>query len=239
MLTMRTSYQRETLQHLKRELNELERLYRELQNNVTRCEQAIVRHRRQHTTLQVEVQQAEETIEKLQERLEQESVEEGRLDALRAHLRETQEEKTMYEGSYEESVNGIDRSKENLRELREQLQARGRTLAESEAKAKKVEAKALRLSTQRRAALHEKNAAIQRIDDAKHDKGIIENKQQAMVARVKDFTEQASKVSPRVPVGAGETTDSLEKKLEKLNGDLAKYQRQWVIFRDIPLKSIC
>ncbi|KAI9878467.1 MAG: Structural maintenance of chromosomes protein 6 [Pleopsidium flavum] len=220
------SYQRETLQHLKRELNELERHYRDLQTNVTRCEQAVVRNRRQHTTLQVEMQQAEETVEKLQESLEQESVEEGRLDALKAYLRETQEEKAIHEGSYEESVNAIDKSNETLKDVREQLQAKGQTLVESEAKVKRLEAKALKLSTQRQAALHEKNSAIQRIEDAKQDKGMIENKQQAMLARVKDFTEKASKVSPRVPVDAGETTDSLEKKLDKLNGDLAKYQRQ-------------
>lgn len=166
----------------------------------------------------------------MQETLEQESVEEGRLDALKDHLKEALEEKLMHEGSYENCVNAIDESKETLKVLREQWQAHSRALAESEAKAKKAEAKVVQSSTQRQDALLDKNAAIQRIEDANQDKGQIENKRQAMLARVQDFIEKATKVSPRVPVDAGETTDSLEKKLEKMNSKLAEFQTQWAAF---------
>lgn len=225
------SFQRDTVEHLRRELSELERRQRDSQGNLTRCEQAIVRYHRQRTTLQIEKQKAEDDLVKMREALEQDKIEEGHLDLLQVNLQEAQEEKKFHEGSYQDSVNEIDKSRETIRQIGEQLQAKRQAVAEAEFKIRKAETTVSKLSTQRQTALYEKNEAFQLIDDAKRDKGVAENKQQAMLARVQDFTEKASRVSPRVVIDAGETPDSLEKKLEKLNHELDEYQRQYVPFR--------
>jgi len=226
-----SSFQRDTVEHLKRELSELERRHRDLQFNLTGCEQSIMRYHRQHTTLQIEKQKADDELAKMREALEQDKIEEGYLDLLQVNLQEAEEEKKIYEGSYQDSVNEIDKSRETVKQTGEQVQAKRQAVAEAEFKAKKAQAAASKASTQRQTALYEKNEALQRIDDAKSDKGVIENKHQAMLARVKDFTEKASKVSPRVTIDAGETPDSLEKKLERLNHELDEYQRQYVFRR--------
>ena len=166
----------------------------------------------------------------MREVLEQDKIEEGHLDLLQLNLRDAEEERKIHEGSYQDSVNEIDKSRETVKQLGEQFQAKRQAVAEAEFKAKKAQATASKASTQRQTALYEKNEAFQRIDDANRTKGLIENKRQAMLARVQDFTEKASRVSPRVAIDAGETPDSLEKKLEKLNHELDEYQRQWVTF---------
>lgn len=169
----------------------------------------------------------------MREALEQDTVEDGHLDSLQINLQGAEEDKEICEGSYQNSVNEIDKSREKVKQIGEQLQAKRQAVAEAEFKAKKAQATASKASTQRQTALYEKNEAFQRIDDAKRDKCVIEKKQQAMLARVQDFTEKASRVSPRVTVDGGETPDSLEKKLEKLNHELDEYQRQYVIFRTL------
>ena len=225
---MKISFQQATVQRLKHELSELERRQKDSHSNLTRCEQAIVRHHRQNTTLQVEKQQADEDLVKMREALEQDKIEEGHLDNLHFNLRDAEDEKKIHEGSYQDSVNEIDKSRETVKQLGEQLQAKRQAVAEAEFKAKKAQTTAFKASTQRQTALYEKNAVFQRIDDAQRDKDVIKNKQQAMLARVQDFTEKASRVSPRILIDAGETPESLEKKLEKLNHELDEYQRQCV-----------
>ena len=218
------------MQHLKREYNELDRHYKELLSKLTRCEQAIVKHNRKHTALQIEVQTAEENLDRLQDALTQENIEEGHLEALRANLQEVQDEKNIHEASYQDSVNEIDKSRETVKELGEQLQAIRQAVAESETRANKADATAERLSSRREAALYATNEAHQRIEDAKRDKGAIEAKLQTIIARVEDFAQKAGKVSPRVTIDAGETPDSLEKKLDRLHRELDEYQRQCVCF---------
>lgn len=190
-----------------------------------------MRYHRQHTSLQIEKQKAEDDLVKMREALDQDKIEEGHLDLLQANLHEAEEEKQICEGSYQDSVNELDKSRETVKQIGEQLQAKRQAVAEAEFKAKKAQTTASKASIQRQTFLYEKNEAFQRIEDAKRDKGIVENKQQAMHGRVQDFTEKAGRVSPRVAIDAGETPDSLEKKLEKLNHELDEYQRQCVTCR--------
>lgn len=108
-------------------------------------------------------------------------------------------------------------------------------LADMEAKIKKTEARALKLSHKRQTSLLEKNSAFQKIDDAKLEKTRAESKRESQANRVNEFVEQARKVSERVPVDPGETPGSLDKKLDKLTNDLDRFNREWVL--PMPLGS--
>lgn len=218
------SSQRETLGRLKSELNDLDRHRREKQANLKACEQAIVRHLRESKALKISVQRAKSIVEELQDTLDRDVIEEGRLDVLKEHLAEAKEEVESHEGSYEESVVAIDKVKESLKIARDQMTVLDARIAEAEAHVTKAENKATRVSTQRDGALRLKNSAYESIDKAVLSKQDVEKEREEKVAVVTQFTEQANKICARVPVDAGETGDSLDKKLRKLSADLKKYE---------------
>lgn len=223
----RQSYQRNTLRRLQTELEQLRRRHTAAAATAGEALRAISKHREQTMNLQAEQQAAEETLDTLSDALEQDKVPDDHLEILEGNLRELQEEKSVHEGSFEDSVNEIDKSRDTLKLLGEQVKAKRKSLAEAEAKVKKADAAVLKLAAERQTALYEKNEAFQRIDDAKRDREQAVNKKQAMVARVQDYTAKASRVSARVPIDPGETPESLERKLERLSHELEVYQRRW------------
>ena len=218
--------QRDAIQGLKRELNQLEEDRRNVRAQVERCKQAIVRHRRQERDLQIEAQRAEDAVDALKEEIEKDSVEDGRLDVLQNALEEAKEDKTVNEGSYQDSVNAIDQAKQKLVAERHKLTEMDVRIEQFRAKSKKVEAEATKLVRQRATALGKKNAAFTRIDDAKQDRTTLQRKRQEIVERVASYIEKASQISPRVNIDPGETPNSLDKKLEKLETDLERMQRE-------------
>lgn len=217
------SSQRETLGRLKSELNDLERKRRDNQAGLKASEQAIVRHRRDAKGLVITVQRAKSVVEELQDALDRDVIEEGRLDVLKEHLAEVNEEVTTHEASYEDSVVAIDKIKESMKSSRERMTLLDARISEAEAHTNKAENKATRVSTQRDGALYLKNSAYESIDRAMLHKETVEKKRADQVGRVARYTDQASNVCERVPVDEGETGESLDKKLKKLHADLKKY----------------
>lgn len=221
---------RNQLQKLKSELNDLEQAEKERQRNVVRCQQAIKRHGKESSELRLELQRAEDELEGLQDALDNDAIEEGRLDALKEHLTEAREELRAHQGSYEESVVSIDKAKESMRALRDQLSAIDVEIAEIEAKIRKAENKISKLSERREAALRGKNSAIADIDTAKERRDRLKIEREDVLETVTLWTEEASKISSRVKVDEGETCASLESKLAKLSTDLKKWEQRLVFF---------
>ncbi|KAI4165063.1 MAG: hypothetical protein LQ342_001340 [Letrouitia transgressa] len=217
---------RNQLQKLKSELNDLEQAEKERQRNVVRCQQAIKRHGKESSELRLELQRAEDELEGLQDALDNDAIEEGRLDALKEHLTEAREELRAHQGSYEESVVSIDKAKESMRALRDQLSAIDVEIAEIEAKIRKAENKISKLSERREAALRGKNSAIADIDTAKERRDRLKIEREDVLETVTLWTEEASKISSRVKVDEGETCASLESKLAKLSTDLKKWEQR-------------
>ena len=229
MYTDYCSYQQDTLQRLKNEYRDLEQQQQELQRAVETCKRAIANHDKKSFDLRIVVQRAETEVEELQDALDKDAVEEGRLDALKEGLKDLNDEKAVQESSYEESVNAKDRLSETMKKFTEQMRAMDDRIAEAEVKIRKAEGKANRLSEQRDAALQEKNAAIQLLADAKEDRRELESAQEDVMARVADFKERASRVSSRIPIPEGETGVTLEKRLERAIADLKASEDQYGI----------
>ncbi|KAI9847889.1 MAG: Structural maintenance of chromosomes protein 6 [Thelocarpon superellum] len=220
------AYQRETQQVLRRELDELDAQAQRLAGQVQSRREAQTRHQRQSRELQEQVQRAEERVEKLHDDLERDSVEDGRLEALKVGLQEAQELKMVNENQYENAVTQKDQLNAVSATLKQQLNHFDTELRDWEAKVVKAEAKALRLSKARQAALQEKNVAFQSVIDARQDRHGAAEKDEAQQTLVREWTAQARRVVERVPVDAGETPASLDKKLVKLMGDVERYQRE-------------
>lgn len=220
------SAQRGILERLKSELKELEENLHEKEIAHRGCHDAIATHSREAKALRIAAQRVETSIEELQDALDHDAVEEGRLDALKEHLKEAREEKSTHEGSYEESVLTLDRIKEAMRVSLAEMSALDLQITEAKAKIKKAENKALKASATRANALQSKNAAIESVQALQEDKRRTLGWRQEKVLQVADFKAQASEICPRVPVDPGETGQSLDRKLEKLHGDLKKYEEK-------------
>ena len=220
------SSQRELLQSLRAELNQFERMSQEKQKHLIRCEQAIFRGKNDAQRLKIEMQQAENIVDELQDALDQDAVEEGRLDVLKAQLTEAREEKSTHEASYEESVIAKDKNNELLRASREQMASKDVLIEDAKAKVLKAEGRANKCSSQRASALRDKNAAFDSVESGKLEREQLERERNEESRRVDEFTQQANDLYPRVPVDEGETGDSIELKLEKLNKDLKDGERR-------------
>ena len=153
-------------------------------------------------------------------------MEEGRLDALKEHLHEAQDEKATHEASYVDSVTTLDKTKEAMKISRDEMSAFDLQITEANAKIKQAENKALKASAARSNSLQAKNKAIESVQAIQAGKKRTMEQREEKLVQVKDFAAQASEVCPRVPVDAGETGKSLDKKLEKLLSDLKKYEEK-------------
>ena len=172
------------------------------------------------------MQKAEDIVEKLQDALDRDAIEEGRLDALKENLAEAEEERATYEGQYEESVIASDNAKAALREKKEQMSAIDVRIDEAMAKVDKAKGRLAKIQEQRHKALQQKNAAIETVEKAKATFALTETERDEKLEVVKHFTEQAAQICARVPVDAGETGSSLDRKLLKLDADVKRFENQ-------------
>ncbi|KAL1983086.1 hypothetical protein VTN96DRAFT_499 [Rasamsonia emersonii] len=218
--------QRETIAVLKDTMNEMEQRLAASQSKLERCKQALSRHQRQENELQIALQRIEDQVEELSDALDRDSVADGRLEALKAALREAEEEKRLNQSSYDDSVAAMNDIMEKLKASRRELRAKDDEIAALEEKVKIAEHENEKVLGQRRKALGDKNAAVVRVDDLKQDKARIVNKREQIITRILDYSEKASLVSPRVTVDEGETPNSLDQKLDRLNKDLQRFNEQ-------------
>ncbi|KAL8649422.1 MAG: hypothetical protein Q9210_004404 [Variospora velana] len=211
---------RSELQRLRNELNDLERTQRERQTDVKNCEQAIVRHKRETRELRIEVQRLEGAVEDIQDRLDSGAVEEGKLDALKQGLDEAKEELSTHQASFGDSVIAKDKAAEVLKTLRDRMSAIDTETADIKAKIHKAEVKSVKVSERRDAALRDKNSAFAAIKQQEDAYKVAEGVRNDQAHTVECFIEEASKICDRVRVDRGETTHTLEAKLDKLSTDL-------------------
>ena len=168
------------------------------------------------------MQRAEEVVGQLQDALEEDRIEEGRLEVLKEHLQEARDDLKTQQGSYEEGVVSGDKAKESMKIAKEQMAAIDVRIDEATTRLKKAQNRALKCSAQRQSDLQQKDLAINAVQDAKDRFAHAERKREGLADIVANHTTQAQDVSARVPIPPGETAESLDAKLDKLNKDLKR-----------------
>ena len=176
--------------------------------------------------MKIEMQRAENVVDELEDALDQDAVEEGRLDVLKDQLAEAKEEKITHEASYGDSVIAKDKNNDLLRTSREQMASKDVIIEEAKAKLLKAESKVARCESQRSSALRDKNAAFDSVESEKLERAQYERERDEESERVDEFRRKASDFCPRVPVNEGETGDSIDLKMTKLNKDLKDAEKR-------------
>ncbi|KAE8308707.1 P-loop containing nucleoside triphosphate hydrolase protein [Aspergillus transmontanensis] len=224
--------QRDVVADLRRKLSDQEERFRSARSRLEGCKQARVRHGKSTNELRVILQRKEDHVEELTDVLDKERVEDDHLDVLRATLQEAKEEKRINEGSLKDSMEAMEAMMKGLKAIKQQLASKDADIAASTEELHVTQSEVLRAQDKRRKIINDKNIAVERIDDSRREKERINEKREEVSARVIDFSEKASLVSPRVPIPEGETAASLDKKLDRLNRDIQRYNQQLGASRD-------
>lgn len=220
------SAQREVIQDLKRQLNDLEQEWQSSRARLEKCKQAVARHLQREQDLKIEMQKLEDHAEALRDALDKDNAEDGRIEALRAALQEAEEEKSLNEGSYNDSQAAMSELMENLKLVRRELKAHDENIQALERNSRVAQSENSQVESRRREIISEKNAAVAQIENDKKDREKLKEKRDQASSTVLDYTEKASIVSARVPVDEGETTHSLDQKLVRLQRDLERYNAE-------------
>ena len=216
----------EALQQSRQQLNQLENAARAAREVLERAKQAVNRHKRREAELKVAYQQGDDEVERLQDAINQDSVEGGKLEVLKQAIAEAEEAKNLDEGSFQDAVVALDEKKRQLSAAKAVLTRLDQEIAILQAESKKKEAEAQKLSKKRATLLGAKNAALACIDDARQDRASFQRELDSLQIRLVTFIEGATKVSPRIIVDEGETHKSLDLKYNKLTRDLQRYDHE-------------
>lgn len=168
------------------------------------------------------MQEAQSAVEKLQDLLEEDVVEEGRLDGLKNLLADAKEEERMHEVAHEASLAEKDKLRAEIARCQQKLDDVNEDVRKLMALVEKAEAKANQRRNDRMVRLREKNNAIDAAKEAKGQRVIREREVAEARSTVDEFKEAATAFSPRVPIPANETYDTLSRKEQKLKRDIAK-----------------
>jgi hypothetical protein len=167
-------------------------------------------------------------VEELTDALERETVEDGHLDVLRTTLQEAEAEKRLNEGSLKDSVDAMDAMMRKLKATKQELSAKDAEISTLQEELRVAQGEEHLVQDKHSKIIGLKNTAIERVNDIKLNRTRIQQEKDRLAARVVEYEEKASLVSPRVAIDEGETANTLSKKLERLHGDLQRSNQQSV-----------
>lgn len=176
--------------------------------------------------LDVAIQRQEVALQDLKDQLEADTPQEQGLERLEMELKDAQDTQQMNEHQYGDAVLEKDRLNAQQRPIKNQLNNIQQELAEIDERIKEAQKTVHRAEDKRAAKLLETNRSYEAIGDADKAKDRLERVRAEQVDTVNSFTEQAELVSLRVPIDPGETVDSLEAKLNRLQREQARQREQ-------------
>ena len=213
------------LTRLRGDLKQLEQRSRDASREWEMCRQAISKHEKDAKDLRKAIAMAEKRVDDIQDRLDKATIDEGHLDALKANLQEAEENKCLQESSYQEAVVAKDKALDILRLEHQKLKDADENLVKATKEQQEVESELMKLAKQRETALVEKNKAFQNLEDAQQQLVADQAAKQDQIEIIKNYSELAGQVGPRIEIPPGETVDALEKKLQKFNSDVKRMDK--------------
>ena len=185
-----------------------------------------MRHTRQGKNLQIAHQKAEDYAEELRDALDKETVKDGHLEALQSTLKDVEAELRINEGSYKDCVTAIEAVMQKLKGIRQEIASKDEVLSSLHQNLHAAQQAEFHVTDRRQQIIRDKNAVVRKIANLNQEKARLSHRREQVVKRVIEYSEKAGLVSPRVPVGEGETPDSLDNKLERSDRSLRVLNEQ-------------
>ena len=220
------SFEENQRQRLRGALQEAEKIQKQLKAAVVGCQRGIGQHQKMSMDLKVEAQRADQEAEQLQNAVDNETVEEGRLEVLKLNLATLREDRSRTELMYEDAVLDRDEQKSKCADKKHRLDLMDVLLATTKAShssARKVFAKK---EDERYQALLAKNVASDEVTKLNEARSETEKLRKQTSELVLDWSSRAAEIGNRVPILSGETSASIEMKLSKLDDEVKMNEKR-------------
>ena len=147
------------------------------------------------------------------------------LDELKTQLRDAQGAETQHANTYQDAIEAKDQLNETQTRVKVQLDAATKEVDEAETKIEKAQARINKLTEVRRKALHEKNLAINMVEDYRKERDALEARRAAKQQNLnEDLIPGASQVCARVEVERGMNPKKIDDKLEALGQEQKRFE---------------
>ena len=218
--------QQDVVDNLEQQLQELMQQCRQAESHLSNCRQSLGLHDHQESELKVGTQRADDLLEELKDEISRNTMNDGNLHGLKSSLADIEEEKRLNEASYVDSVNAMDSVVERIKAIKRELAEKDAEIAPLQENIRVLQENENRIAEKRKNALGQKNIVIGKLENAKSEERAAEQQRREVEARVNDYIEKATLVSPRVSIDPGETVTSLDKKHSRLREQLQQYNQQ-------------
>lgn len=222
----RINIEQQRLDRLRSELHDTEKRAQQAQSQLNQAGQARERFNRVTKTMTEAAQRLETRVHELQDALEEDTPQTGTLDQLESDLEKEKEERKHMEDQYKLAVEEKTRINDEQRILKSKIDAIDHQVKEIEAMIAKNGRRKDRLKNEYDSLVLQKNEAVASVIDAERLKDELQSARQQQEDVVQNFIGQANQVCARVPVDQGETPNSLETKLKKLEEQIQRAERE-------------
>ncbi|KAM3421934.1 Structural maintenance of chromosomes protein 6 [Cercospora zeina] len=221
-----TELRQRALQTAQRALEDAKQDRKAVQLSLNQAKQAVEKHRRETNILNIRHQEADDEVEKVQNEIDANIPQDGRLQELENQLKEVNAELEGAKAAMEDAIGAKADLNDRARELKTAVDQAQQALDKEHGLIARAEERLSKCKDGRTEALFAKNAALA---DVNRYKEHLERTQQKVLdqqAVVDEWTSEARKTSERVGIEDGQTIESLGQQLSRLQEDIKKAQRQ-------------
>ena len=218
--------QQQAVNQARGQLDRAEQELRAKQKACTEAGQGVERHKRQARDLKISREQAQDAVEALNNEIEINRPQDGRLQELERQLAAKRQDLESIESTYQDSINEQDKVDETQREQKAAMDAAQREYDNAANRVDDAESKLDKAEKARENALAQKNTSINAVEGQKR---LIESWQERVNNQRKvteDFVEYAEGLCQRIPVDEEyRDSNAINDRIERLRHDLARAER--------------
>lgn len=190
------------------------------------AKQAVVAHKREGSRLKVAHQQADDAVVEIQNEIDANRPQDGKLQELEAQLQEAQAEHEAAKASLQDAMDAKIELDEKAQTLKQTMDQAQREVDGVQALLDEAEKQIEERKEDRNVALFAKNAALNDIMIIKEHHERLQEKVTTQEQQVEAFSRQALQISERVRVEEGQTPDMLDQLLDRLGEDVKRATEQ-------------
>ena len=221
-------FEESILHELEADVSALAEQLQTARRRVSECLNAMARYEKESKGLKLVQQQARTYHNKVQDDMDNNAAEDGRLEALRKSLTECHEQLKADESAW--VANGAEKETKEaeMKGRKADLDRLNKRIARIESDFQRVNINLMTIEDERSQALVAKNKALEAVQGKTDILESLQRDARKQADLVDDFKTKAAQVGPRVPIDAGETMQSLDKKLVKLDQEIKRSEARFV-----------
>ncbi|RMY28840.1 hypothetical protein D0866_09127 [Hortaea werneckii] len=218
--------QEDIVKRAQQALDRAEQEVRAKQNAVKVAGQAVNSHDRTANDLKTAYQKAEDAVEEITNEIESNRPQDGRLQELERQLQEKREDVETLEQQYMDASNEKTSLNKIGRELKNVVDAAEREYNDAANRQERAEKHLERVKEDRHTALLGKNKAENAVEFAKKEVETFQRRRDEQQGYKDVFIGEAEKICQRIPVEQGYDLQAIDDRIERLETDLQRAQRQ-------------